>query len=256
MTLQVETANKSLMNECLHEGVPSVSGQVAVAGITVPKLLFGKEEINNNFQIVDKIKKLAGGTATVFVKSGSDYIRVSTNVLKDDQTRAIGTKLDPAGKAYQAINNGNSFTGVVEILGKPYLTNYTPIKINGETAGIWYTGYPISSLQKLGETIANSKILQNGFFCLMDNKGKIVFSSSHADKTKVEALMKNRDDSNDTWDIRTVDFPEWGYKIGAGIDLLEIQAEAASIRNAALLTTMLILIVLALLSFIGFSSKR
>jgi hypothetical protein len=39
-----------------------------------------------------------GGTASIFVKSGADYVRIATNVKKDDGSRAIGTILDPKGK--------------------------------------------------------------------------------------------------------------------------------------------------------------
>jgi hypothetical protein len=44
-----------------------------------------------------------GGTATLFSKTGEDYIRVSTNVIKNGE-RAIGTKLAPDGKAIKKLN--------------------------------------------------------------------------------------------------------------------------------------------------------
>src|SRR6516162_4437073 len=48
----------------------------------------------------------AEGTATLFVKSGDDYVRVSTNVPGSVQGRALGTILDPKGKAIVNINKG------------------------------------------------------------------------------------------------------------------------------------------------------
>lgn len=42
---------------------------------------------------MDDVKKKHGGTATVFVKDGAEFVRVTTNVLKDDDTRASGTTL-------------------------------------------------------------------------------------------------------------------------------------------------------------------
>ena len=47
--------------------------------------------MNNNFDLVDEVVKEAGGTATIFVKSAADYVRIATNVKKDDGSRAIGT---------------------------------------------------------------------------------------------------------------------------------------------------------------------
>src|SRR3989440_5480881 len=57
---------------------------------TVPAVFFGATKMNNNFTLVDQIVKEVGGTATIFVKSGADYVRVATNVKKDDGSRAIG----------------------------------------------------------------------------------------------------------------------------------------------------------------------
>ena len=51
--------------------------------------------MNNDSTIVDKVKAEAGGTATLFVKSGDDYVRVSTNVPGSVHGRALGTILDP-----------------------------------------------------------------------------------------------------------------------------------------------------------------
>ena len=72
--------------------------------------------------------KEVGGTASIFVKSGADYVRVATNVKKDDGSRAIGTILDPKGKVIEFINMDEAFYGAATILGKPYLTGYEPMR--------------------------------------------------------------------------------------------------------------------------------
>src|ERR1700733_13864767 len=70
-------------------GPAKLEGAVAVADKNVPAIFFGTTKINNNFTLVDEVVKEAGGTATIFVKSGADYVRVATNVKKDDGSRAI-----------------------------------------------------------------------------------------------------------------------------------------------------------------------
>jgi hypothetical protein len=40
--------------------------------------------------VVDEVVKENGGTATLFVKAGDEYVRVATNVKKPDGSRAIG----------------------------------------------------------------------------------------------------------------------------------------------------------------------
>jgi hypothetical protein len=84
--------------------------------------------MNNNFVLVDEVQKEAGGTATIFVRSGDEFVRVATNIRKDDGSRAIGSVLDPKGKAIAAIAKGESYFGEADILGKPYVTGYEPIR--------------------------------------------------------------------------------------------------------------------------------
>ncbi|MCK1273790.1 Cache 3/Cache 2 fusion domain-containing protein [Bradyrhizobium sp. 61] len=134
MELLESTANKL--------GPPKIEGTEAVGGKPAPAIYFGSTKMNNNFEVVDEVVKQAQGTATIFVKSGDEYIRVATNVKKDDGSRAIGTVLDPKGKAIEAIRKGEAFYGEVDILGKPYITGYKPIlEASRNVIGIYYVGY-------------------------------------------------------------------------------------------------------------------
>jgi len=141
-TEDVQAAMQLLKSKAAALGKPSVKGEEAVAGKTVPALYFGDTKMNNNFTLVDEVQKEKGGTATIFVKSGDEFVRVATNVKKDDGSRAIGTVLDPKGKAIAAIAKGESFFGEVDILGKPYITGYEPIRnASDNVIGVYYVGY-------------------------------------------------------------------------------------------------------------------
>jgi hypothetical protein len=50
--------------------------------------------------MVDAILNDLGDTATIFMKDGDDFLRISTNVKKADGARAIGTKLGKDSAAY------------------------------------------------------------------------------------------------------------------------------------------------------------
>jgi Cache 3/Cache 2 fusion domain len=122
-------------------GAPKLDGTDPVSGKNASALYFGTTKVNNNFDIVDAVVKENGGTATLFSKTGDEYVRVSTNVPKDSG-RATGTILDPKGKAIVEINAGRPFYGDVDILGTMYTTGYEPIKdTSGKVIGIWYVGY-------------------------------------------------------------------------------------------------------------------
>ncbi|MEP9398218.1 Cache 3/Cache 2 fusion domain-containing protein [Mesorhizobium sp. KR2-14] len=139
---KVTAAMELLKSKANELGPPKIEGTDAVAGKEVPAIYFGSTKMNNNFTLVDEVVKEAGGTATIFVKSGEEYVRVATNVKKDDGARAIGTILDPKGKAIESIKKGEAFYGEVDILGKPYVTGYDPIRDpDKHVIGIYYVGY-------------------------------------------------------------------------------------------------------------------
>ena len=98
--------------------------------------------MNNFFDVVDEVVKEHGGTATLFVKAGEEYVRVATNVKKDDGSRAIGTILDPKGPVIALIDKGEAYWGDATILGKPYVTGYDPIRDAAKKViGIYYVGF-------------------------------------------------------------------------------------------------------------------
>ena len=139
---KVKTAMDLLESMASELGVPRIEGTDAVAGKVVPVIYFGSTKMNNNFDLVDRIVRAAQGTATIFVKNGDEYVRVATNVKKDDGSSAIGTILDPNGKAIESIRKGEPFYGEADILGKPYITGYKPIRDSSKNViGIYYVGY-------------------------------------------------------------------------------------------------------------------
>jgi hypothetical protein len=122
-------------------GVAKIDGTETAGTQTVPGLFFGTRKINNNYDVVDEFKKKTGATATVFVKSGDEYIRVSTNVLTPEGKRGVGTPLARA-KAYEAVSKGEQYCGAVDVLGTPFDACYNPIKdASGKTIGLTYIGF-------------------------------------------------------------------------------------------------------------------
>ncbi len=116
------------------------------------KLLVGTHVLNDDNAVPDKLKEVCGGTATIFMGD----LRVSTNVLKNDGSRAVGTKLQ--GPAYDAIfKKGMPYRGEAEILGVPYFAAYDPIKdAKGSVLGVVFTGVKksvfLGSYEKLQTT--------------------------------------------------------------------------------------------------------
>ena len=122
-------------------GAPKLDGTDKAGDKTVPGIFFGPRKINNNYDVVDEIKKSTGATATVFVKDGDEFVRVSTNVLTPEGKRGVGTQLARA-KAYESVSKGEQFCGQVDVLGTPFDACYNPIKdAGGKVIGVTYIGF-------------------------------------------------------------------------------------------------------------------
>ena len=122
-------------------GEAKLEGTEKAGELSVPSLFFGTRKINSNYDVVDEIKKASGATATVFVKNGEEFVRVSTNVLTPEGKRGVGTSLARA-KAYEAVNKGEQYCGPVDVLGTPFDACYNPVKDKaGKVIGATYIGF-------------------------------------------------------------------------------------------------------------------
>ena len=139
---RVAKSMAALKDQTTKLGAPKIDGKDAVGGRDAPALYFGSTKMNNNFSVVDAVAEEGGrGTAaTLFVKSGDDYIRVATNVSMRTGGRGLGTIL--TGAPLESIKAGNAYYGKVSILGTPYVSGYEPIKdASGTTIGVYFVGY-------------------------------------------------------------------------------------------------------------------
>ena len=93
--------------------------------------------LDGDFGVVDKVRAIAGGTMTVF----RGDLRVSTNVLRPNGERAVGTRLAPGPVFDAVLRQGTTYRGEADILGTAYYTIYEPLKdAGGAVLGILYVG--------------------------------------------------------------------------------------------------------------------
>jgi two-component system NtrC family sensor kinase len=109
-------------------------------------VVYGGILLNRNYEIVDEVKqtvfqglKYKGediGTATIF----QDDVRISTNVMNKDGSRAIGTRI--MEEVYdQVILNDQSWIDRAYVVNNWYITAYEPIEdLNHRRIGILYVG--------------------------------------------------------------------------------------------------------------------
>ena len=118
----------------------AATGKLGAAKVQGNDLYFGTTKASND--IVDSVVKAQGGSASIFVKSGDQYLRVATTLKKEDGSSAVGTTMDSKNPALAKLNNGESYYGDAPVLGKTYDTGYEPIKDASGVIGALYVGYP------------------------------------------------------------------------------------------------------------------
>ncbi|KAF5881095.1 methyl-accepting chemotaxis protein [Rhizobium sp. PEPV16] len=94
--------------------------------------------------LVDRTAQSIAGVATIFQKQGSDYVRISTNVKKENGDRAVGTKLVAEHPAQPVLARGEAYYGPAELFGRKFMTGYFPIKnASNANVGILFIGIPM-----------------------------------------------------------------------------------------------------------------
>ncbi|AZE51966.1 Methyl-accepting chemotaxis sensor/transducer protein [Pseudomonas chlororaphis] len=147
---------------------------VTVAGTQTPGLHLGDVVLNNNFEEVDEFKQMTAGVATVFVRSGDDFIRISTSLSKQDGSRAIGTLLDHVNPAYQKLMAGQSYVGRALLFERLYMTQYTPVRDSaGKVIAVLFVGFDYTDTQNAQfDNLKRFRIGQTGSLALLDEQHK------------------------------------------------------------------------------------
>jgi len=173
-TLRESTQRLSGLFEKRFGAGLSVRGDqpVAIAGIQTPGLYLGSHLLNNDFAEVDEFKDTSGGVATVFVRSGEDFVRISTSLTKQDGSRAIGTALDHQHPAYQRLLAGQSYVGRAVLFERSYMTQYTPVRdAAGKVIAVLFVGFDYTDAQNAQfDNLKRFRIGKTGSLALLDEQ--------------------------------------------------------------------------------------
>ena len=199
--------------------------QVTVGANVVRDILVGGRGQAGNFDIVDYVTRMNRGTATIFTRDGSRFVRVSTNVMKDDGKRAVGTELNNTTEAYAALVRDVPFYGVVDILGTPFFTGYEPLHDNnGDYIGITYVGYK-AELPVLRQALERSHLLQSGFVAIVDDKTVRYFPSW----TTADDVRQHLDNEDGSWVVNRTPLEGWGLTIVSAYPVDELHSVSRSV---------------------------
>jgi methyl-accepting chemotaxis protein WspA len=154
--------------------------------VTLPKFMVGgtwlgkNSELSSVTPIVDDVKRLVGGTCTIFqrMNEAGDMLRVATNVEDLDKKRAIGTFI-PAVNAdgspsavVSSVMKGQPYRGLAFVVNTWYLTAYEPLKdANGKIIGMLFVGEKLEAVDSLRKAIMSIKVGKTGYVAVIGGKG-------------------------------------------------------------------------------------
>ena len=135
------TEKTQTLGMCMLVAVPIFGDSGKVIGV-----LYGGNFLNRNYRLVDYIRDMVFeereyrgkplGTVTVFLGD----VRVATNVMEEDGTRAIGTRVSE--EVYKKVlKKGERWLGRAFVVNSWYISAYEPIyAVDGSIAGMLYVG--------------------------------------------------------------------------------------------------------------------
>lgn len=107
-------------------------------------------QIMGNYQMLDAILNDLGTVATIFRRTpDEDFVRILSNIIKDNGERDIGTMLGKDNPVYQKVIKGESYIGHDIVLGRNYYCAYNPITDESEEIiALLFLGVPVSEVQE------------------------------------------------------------------------------------------------------------
>ncbi len=144
--------------------------------VRVPFWSIGRQNLTEDNTVVDKVQQMVGGTCTIFQRvDGNRLLRIATNVLRADGSRAVGTYLPASNEVTRTILRGETYRGRAFVVNDWYITAYEPLwNEKREVIGAIYVGIPEQKAVALKTAIKSMKIGRTGYAFIMDSSGRLV----------------------------------------------------------------------------------
>ena len=250
-----------------------------MGGQRVPVLLSGSRVVNIDTAVVDRFSSVTHAVASVLVRSGDDFVRISTSLKKQDGSRACGTTLERNHPAYRNLIGGGEYIGRATLFGKDYMTKYTPVfDEHGRVIAVLFIGIDFTdSLKALKNRIRGLRVGRTGYVYALEAKpggdqGRLTIHPTKEGENIIAAKDSNgRDFIREiiarktgvvrySWANRELGetfarekvvifrhFPEWDWIIAVSSYLDEFEGLARLVRNTVIISTVLVVALLFLL---------
>lgn len=249
------------------------TARVQVGEFSTPTLRAGLKTLNLDQIAVDDFTDRTSAVATIFVRDGDNFIRISTSLKKQDGSRAIGTQLDPASAAWKSVMKGETFRGLATLFDHRYITQYQPIKDDsGAVIAILFVGVQIDKQYGLmREKVLARRLGDSGHFYVLNGspgaaQGQYLFDKQNEGKRPdwQDSVMKQMlaqpegvqqvEIDGETKMLAWQQLPGWNWIVVGEVNRDSLLAPVIHSRNLFLITG-LILVLLFAPCFVWYSRR-
>lgn len=192
----VETESKSELKNYSNMGLKLIdetyTGEWSVKD---GQLYKGDTPINENYEVVDEFTDETQVLATIFMND----TRISTNVTDESGKRQVDTQAsDIVTKT--VLDEGKTYMGEADILGKEAYTYYTPIQDkNGNIIGMWFVGKYADVINKTIFDFMRILIILSVVFLLVGNlvfyfTGQLISNAITRIKDRLKSMEEGKFD--------------------------------------------------------------
>lgn len=249
-----------------------------VGTANVEQLQLDGVPISAHPELVDRFLASTGSHATIFVREGSDFVRVMTSLKHQGGQRAVGTFLGHSHPGYQALMSGQEFSNLVTLFGERYLSYYLPLTQDGRVHAILFAGLPLKEvMQDIFHSLDNIVWGKTGYSVVLDadpnHKGSYLFIP---DKGLLGTSILDRklsDGSNPFGEIFTQDsgvliypgehngvveekfvayahVPGWNWKLLGGTQISEVTEQTkVLLHHISLVALIAVVLILSIMSW-------
>lgn len=225
--------------------------------VEVNRWKLNNKPIQYHYNFVDDMQSIFGGTVTIFQKIDSGYLRISTNVLKTNGERAIGTYIPNSSPVIQTIEEDDIYIGRAYVVNDWYITAYEPLKYNNKIVGMLYVGGKEKDISTLRNTILELSIGKSGFPYVMDEEGTFIIhpvseGENWSDMEFMQDIMNMKNGTLNYYSPTTESerftafeyFEDFHFYVAATIDPL---IETSALKNKIIINSVIVSIIILIL---------
>lgn len=158
--------------------------------VKIPEMLINNKPAYQYYTDVDAARDILGGAVTIFQAIPEGILRISTNVMKSDGNRAVGTYIPTTSPVYKTVMEGKIFYGRAYVVNAWYLTAYEPIfDSRGKVIGVFFIGIKEESFVKIiTKKLESYRLGESGYIYIYDSNGDVILAPDYVKEKNVLSL--------------------------------------------------------------------